>query len=55
MGMGPIPWSAVGRYAAHRGLNRTETNVLQLLIRMMDNAYLEKQSGGGLTANDMTE
>lgn len=40
-GVGPIPWSAVNRYATALGLNEDERYLLHYVIRDMDTKYLK--------------
>lgn len=44
MAMGPIPWTAVERYADREGLVGDDYEQFVVLVRMMDVAYLEYQA-----------
>jgi len=47
-GLGPIPFSAMDRFAARYGISDTdEFDRFQELIRAMDTAYLAQRSGSG--------
>lgn len=39
MGPGPIPWTATHAYAAHKGLDATNTDLLWRIVRTMDEAF----------------
>jgi hypothetical protein len=43
MGIGPIPWDAMMKYAEFLGLNRRMTRVWCHVIREMDEYYLKMQ------------
>lgn len=40
MGVGPIPWTAIDRYAERAELTRPAGRVLATCIRALDRAYL---------------
>ena len=43
MAVGPIPWSAVDRYAERYGLDDDSYAYFQALIKALDAAYLKHQ------------
>ena len=48
MGVGPIPWSAIDRYAERHGFDDEQRTDLQYHIRALDATYIEhhnKKSG----------
>ena len=47
VGMGPIPWSSVLRYAQLFGFSEEQTEDLLYHVRVMDNAYLEHHKPKG--------
>jgi hypothetical protein len=50
MGMGPIPWTAVDRYALRHKLSDGEFEILLYMVRKMDDAWLEYQAEEGKKA-----
>lgn len=45
MGIGPIPWSSINRYAQYHPF--VDASVLKEVIRAMDGVYLSSQQGEG--------
>lgn len=41
MGIGPIPWASIERYADRENMDDEELERFEVLIRAMDNVYLE--------------
>ena len=41
MGLGPIPWHVIQNYCKHNDFSPAETEDMHVVIRAVDNAYLE--------------
>ena len=46
MGIGPIPWTAIQKFAEVEGMTRPEFEEFLLIIRQTDAAYIEAVNDG---------